>query len=436
MKVYLKKITPTIVTTVFLLGFFNVSVPFGANCSKDQYSLNVSGNANGFIEFARISCDGNPVRLYFTNYGVGGDGGGLYSGVEAILPGRLPPIKSFPPQVGDVWEAQDGEILPDGVVYPTTLVGTVTSLSETVSVSAGTFTNCAKVVETIFYPKGIPAGVGYWPIKTERWFAPGVGPVKLLITNINGVSYPGELISHANITAGPGDYFPLGLNYTWTFQMSDGRTATWTVDDAQSQAEYGLVSPSKGDFIHAGSKYTVVWGVPSEVTRVKLKYSLDNGITWKLLSDNETGPNYPWDVPLVNGNKPNGLLKLIAYNGSGGKVGSDTSGPFTFEVVRLTSPNGGVPSFSSHQDMTITWTTYSTISSVYEVQLFYSLDNGVTWKNFTAQPPLGSNPGSFQVTLPTVTKTKSKCKVKVVLKDNNGKKMGSDTSNWPFTIHP
>ncbi len=431
MKICLNKVTLAIVNMILFLGFFNVFVSFGANCTKDYYHLNVSGNANGFIEFARISCDGHPARLWFTGYSVPGQGG-----YEAILPGRLPPLKYFPPQVGDTWEAQDSEILLDGTVYPTILEGTVTSLSETVSVAAGTFTNCAKVEETILYPKGIPAGYGYWPIKTERWFAPGVGPVKLLITSLNGVPYPGELISYADITADPGDYFPLGLNYTWTFKMSDGSSATWTVDDYQSQAEYGLVSPSKGDFIPAGSGYSVIWGVPPEVTYVKLKYSLDNGVTWKLLSDNESGPNYSWDVPSVNGNKPNGLLKLIGYNGSGGKVGSDTSGPFTIEVVRLTFPNGGEPPFSSGQKITVTWNTYGTIDTVTQVQLSYSLDNGITWKNFSDQPPPGSNPGSFQVTLPTVTKAKSKCKVKAVLKDINGKKLGADTSNWRFTILP
>jgi len=226
------------------------------------------------------------------------------------------------------------------------------------------------------------------------------------------------------------------LNHTWTFEMSGGRTATWTVNDSQSQAEYGLVSPTKGDFIPAGSKYTVIWGAPSEVTRVKLKYSLDNGITWILLGDNETGPNYPWDVPLVNGNKQGGLLKMIGYNGSGGKVGADTSGPFTIEVARINSPNGGEPPFSSGQEITVTWTTYETIHPVTQVNLFYSLDNGVTWKNFSAQPPSGSNPGSFLATLPTVTKSKSKCKAKVVLKDTNGKKVGADTSDGVFSILP
>jgi hypothetical protein len=433
MKTCLNKVTLSGVTIIILcLVFFNVSASFAADCTEDYYHLNVSGNSSGFIEFNRISCGGNSQRLWSAGFSVPGDGGGLYSGVEAILPWATlsPPLKYFPPQVGHKWQDQGSS-----GVYPVNSVATVTSVSETVEVTAGTFENCAKVEETLLYPRGYETGQPH-PIKFERWFAPGVGPVKLLITHENDVLYSGELISHANITADPGDYLPLGTNYTWTFGMSDGRTATWTVDDSQSQAEYGFVSPRKKDFIPAGSKYTVIWGAPPEVTLVKLRSSLDNRLTWKVLSNNETGPNYAWDVPLVNGNKSNSLLKLIAYNGSGARVAAETTGPFTIEVVRLTSPNGGESSFSSHQEITISWTTYGTVSPVNQVQLSCSLDNGVTWKAFTVQPPSGSDPGSFPVPLPTVTKTKSKCKVKVVLKGASNRKLGCDVSDGVFTINP
>jgi len=431
MKSCLDKVTLMIVNIVLFLVCFNVFVSFGAECTEDYYQLNVSGNSSGFIEFNRITCDGNSQRLSYAGFSVPGDGGGLYSGVEAILAWATlsPPLKYFPPRVGDKWQDQGSS-----GAYPVNSIATVTSVSETVTVSAGTFTNCAKVEETLLYPKGYEAGQPH-PIKIERWFAPGVGPVKLLITHENGVSYSGGLISHANITADPRDYFPLGMNDTWTFGMSDDRIATWTVDDSDSQAEYGFVSPRKKDFIPAGSKYTVIWGAPPEITHVKLRYSLDNGLTWKVLSNGETGPNYSWDVPLVNGNKSSSLLKLIAYSGSA-KVAAETTGPFTIEVVRLTSPNGGEPSFSSQQEITIRWTTYNTIRPVNQVELSYSLDNGVTWKDFTAQPPSGSNPESHPVTLPTVTKAKSKCKVRVVLKDASNRKVGSDVSDGIFTINP
>jgi hypothetical protein len=103
--------------------------------------------------------------------------------------------------------------------------------------------------------------------------------------------------------------------------------------------------------------------------------------------------------------------------------------------VRLEFPQGGEV-FTTGSDITITWKTNATINPVNQVNLSYSLDNGVTWKAFAFQPPSGSNPGSYAVQFPTVTKTKGKCKMKVVLKDGSGKKMGSDRSDGTFTITP
>ena len=103
---------------------------------------------------------------------------------------------------------------------------------------------------------------------------------------------------------------------------------------------------------------------------------------------------------------------------------------FSIDVVELTSPNGGdlVPSEGSWE---ITWTTNSTIKDVNSVKLYYTLDNGLTWKPITTLP---GNPGSYSWPVPPVAKDKTKCKVKVVLKDGTGKVVGSDTSDFTFTI--
>jgi len=45
------------------------------------------------------------------------------------------------------------------------------------------------------------------------------------------------------------------------------------------------------------------------------------------------------------------------------------------------------------------------------------------------------NPGYYDWT-PSVAKTKSKCKVKVVLKDKDGNSVGSDLNDGYFTISP
>jgi hypothetical protein len=196
-----------------------------------------------------------------------------------------------------------------------------------------------------------------------------------------------------------------------------------------------VFSPNGGEVIASGSSHQYIeWGAPSQTMIFKLFYSVDNGNTWKMIDQGIPGTTRTWEVPEQNGNKKRCKIKVIGYDSAGVRVGSDVSdGPFSIEVVRLTYPNGG-ESLSSGSNTTITWDTYATASPVTQVILSYSLDKGVTWKAFTSQP--SSNTGSHQVTLPTVTKTKPNCKVKVVLKDSSGKKVGNDVSDGVFTISP
>jgi photosystem II stability/assembly factor-like uncharacterized protein len=67
------------------------------------------------------------------------------------------------------------------------------------------------------------------------------------------------------------------------------------------------------------------------------------------------------------------------------------------------------------------------------VKLLYTKNGGRTWNRIQA---LEGDPGFWDWTVPDVPKTKTKCKVKVVLKDANGKTVGSDTSDSDFIIEP
>ena len=121
------------------------------------------------------------------------------------------------------------------------------------------------------------------------------------------------------------------------------------------------------------------------------------------------------------------------------KIGSDTSDkPFSIEVVRLTSPNGGPPSLKQGDNTNITWTVNETTQPITKVQLFYTKDGGTTYNSIItlsgAYPP-GDDSQSW--TIPQVgTTPKTKCKVKVVLKDAEGVIRGSDVSDSFFTIEP
>jgi hypothetical protein len=71
---------------------------------------------------------------------------------------------------------------------------------------------------------------------------------------------------------------------------------------------------------------------------------------------------------------------------------------------------------------------------VAKVVLKYTFNGGKKWK--AIETITGDNPGSYLWTVPAVTKTMSKCKVMVQLKDSKGKSIGSDTSDSYFTVQP
>jgi len=209
-------------------------------------------------------------------------------------------------------------------------------------------------------------------------------------------------------------------------------TATFT----EAPTTLTLLSPNGGEVIPSGSTYTIQWEAPSWAVSFKLLYSLKNGApgTWVPIANNVPGTSQDWIVPTPRNNKTKCRVKVIGYDFSEKKVGADRSDrPFTIEVVKLTSPNGG-ETLPSGDIPTITWTTHETKRDVSRVILNYTKNGGNTWNKIDT---LDGNPGSYDGwTVPDVPKTKSKCKVKVVLKDARGNTVGSDVSDASFTISP
>jgi hypothetical protein len=196
-----------------------------------------------------------------------------------------------------------------------------------------------------------------------------------------------------------------------------------------------LVAPNGGEIVPSGSIYRIQWTATSPAVQFKLKYSMDNGLTWiPMTTGFIAGTSYDWPAPTPSRNKKNTcLVKVAGYDASGVKVGADKSGaPFTIEVVKLISPNGGDILTSGIQH-TIAWATNATVESVTAADLYYSVDGGTTWKLIPAA--ITGNPGNYNWT-PTVSKKKISCKVKVVLKDMIGNTVGSDASDSYFTIQP
>jgi hypothetical protein len=306
-----------------------------------------------------------------------------------------------------------------------------------------------------------PTGSSMNPLKLTLGFDPDNLPSMGTHEEINGMVYSQCAFCHWGVPGNQWDtnpYNPYAIRFCETCHTMDqlhnnpehvNTNNIYTVNGVPNQEVTGsakcmachgsapptifLLTPNGGEVIPSGSTYTIQWEAPPEAVKFTLRYSINNGSTWKTIASNRTGTSYDWHVPTLSNNKTTCLVKVMGFNSSGTKVGEDISdSTFTIEVVKLTSPDGGeiLTSGSTH---TITWRTNATIRPVASVKLFRTMNGGSTW---TLIKTLTGNPGSYNWTVPAVTTTKTQCKVKVVLRDSGGVTVGSDISDGFFTIQP
>ncbi|MCL5960180.1 MAG: hypothetical protein M1358_12865, partial [Chloroflexi bacterium] len=199
-------------------------------------------------------------------------------------------------------------------------------------------------------------------------------------------------------------------------------------------------SPNGGESIWAGSSYSITWSAPSKAEKFKLQYSVDNGTTWKTISDTVTSTSHLWSIPTQNGNRTQCKVKVTAYTASGGLVGSDTSDkPFAIQVLELTAPTESGLTLIAGEYYSITWETQGLKTPPQKVKLQYSKDGGLTWlpiETVTLAGLPGADPGSsYNWLVPDLGATpKTKCKVKVTLIGAGGVALGNDKSDNNFTI--
>jgi len=198
-----------------------------------------------------------------------------------------------------------------------------------------------------------------------------------------------------------------------------------------------LFSPSGGENLQAGAVHRIVWWAPASATKFKLLYSVDNGATWRPIPETQdfiTTTYYDWNVPPEAKNRNACLVSVVAFDQYDGKVGTAKSEkPFTIEVVKLTAPDGGTIASGPYS---IAWEIYETIKPVTWIQLSYTLSGGRTWIPLRTLPEGLYLPGTYEELWDVPSVTRKNCRVKVVLKDANGKNIGADASDSTFAIQP
>lgn len=190
--------------------------------------------------------------------------------------------------------------------------------------------------------------------------------------------------------------------------------------------------PFPGEAVPSGSDYTVRWAAPENAQTFTVKYSLNNGRTWNLISRNVTGNSIDWQVPKPRRNKKRCRIKVIAFDGTGSRIGASRSKAFTVEVVSVFAPEEGETYTGGGQGY-IFWVTNGTRQRVAQVLLRYTKNGGRTWKRILPAPD-PFNPTLHLWNVPLLARQRDKCRVKVILKSAGGKTIGTAVSEGFFTI--
>jgi hypothetical protein len=122
-------------------------------------------------------------------------------------------LMKYPVTEGSSWTESGGS---NGFI-----VDSATVIEETaaqVDVPAGTFTSCVVTSETFSVDPNYNNGV--YIAEYTRYFAPGVGLVKLVARWRNNDTTVGELLEYQVHDPDPDDYFPMTIHDWWKFGWS------------------------------------------------------------------------------------------------------------------------------------------------------------------------------------------------------------------------
>ncbi len=247
-----------------------------------------------------------------------------------------------------------------------------------------------------------PIGGEIWSVGSAHnitWSNIGVTNVGLGYS-INGGSSWATIISSTAASTG---------SYAWTIPNAPSTQVKIRVRDASntalSDSTHGfftipvpppsvtLINPNGGQTWLGNSVNSITWSSLS-VVNVKLEYSLDNASTWNTITASiaASPASYAWTVP----NTPSTLAKVRVSDIANAATSSMSSNVFTISYLApsltLTSPNGG-ETWAPNSTHNVTWSA----TSVANVKLEYSIDNGTTWATIISSTP---STGTYAWVLP------------------------------------
>jgi|GEM_PF-1141504 len=229
---------------------------------------------------------------------------------------------------------------------------------------------------------------------TIKWSNNGLANVKIEYSTDNGTNWK-EII--ASIAADLGQYLwtvPQGIS------SKQAKIKLTSVSDPNFNAESGiftiknlqLTAPKGGEVWHAGSTQQIKWNA-GEINQISIYYTTNAGKLWTQLAVNvnASAGSYDWSIPATM-NTTEGYVKIIDV--SNASILDSSSSAFTIASLSLTSPTAS-SEWQAGETYQITWTS----SSVSNLKLEYSTDNGGTWN--TIVNSLNASLGTYSWKVPS-----------------------------------
>src|SRR5207253_3098720 len=289
-----------------------------------------------------------------------------------------------------------------------------------------------------------PNGGEKWNVASTQpitWTATGTVPnVKLEYSKDNFVADVRVITASAANTGSYNWIVPDDPTTTARVRVSDVNDGTvLDTSDAVFRIEgfFTLTAPNGGESWPVGRTQTISWVSGGTIPNVKLEYSRDNFATVTLItastpSVNNVGGSFAWTVP----DAISSTVKIRVSDVNNSAVSDVSDANFANQAgFTVTAPNGG-ERWITYEDRTITWTTLGTVANV---KLEYSVDNFATSTIIAASAP---NTGSYVWAvpdLPTVNVSNPNLRnpraTKVRVSDADaGHPAASDPSNANFNV--
>ncbi len=237
-----------------------------------------------------------------------------------------------------------------------------------------------------------PDGSEGWTIGTTKnitWTSSGISNVKLEYSTNNGSIW--QSIA-ASVTASLGTYawtipneptsqMLVKISDVATAEIKDSSISTFTV------GKITVTEPLTGSFYQAGKVLTTKW-TSQGVNNVRIAYTTDNGSNWTTLPGiiSAAAGTYNFTIP---GSVNSSQARIRVSDAATGQI-KDSSGLFTISSLALSSPNGG-EYWQAGTTKSITWSS----SNITNINLDYSLDNGVNWLPIVSSYPAVSGTYSW-----------------------------------------